>query len=77
MLTPQTEISHPPKAGPVNLARLKFMAPIVITDATELFSTNRGPSDILIGLCAEAINPDSAEMIVKVVSLSISRTKKR
>ena len=35
MPTPHTVIIQPPIAGPINLARLKFMAPIVTTDEME------------------------------------------
>ena len=73
---PQKAISHPPMAGPVNLARLKLIAPSVMTDATEARSTSRGASDIRTGEWAETINPEKADNINITNSSRIPKTKK-
>ena len=76
MLTPQKAINHPPTAGPVSLARLKLIAPSVITDETESQSTSLGASDILTGEWAEIINPEKADNSNITNWFRIPKTKK-
>lgn len=75
--TPQTVIIQPPIAGPINLARLKFMAPMVTTDEIDAWLTNLGPSDIRTGLYAEAIIPDDAAKMANTISSISPKVKKR
>ena len=74
---PQTAISHPAIAGPVNLAKLKLIATIETTEETDPWLTSLGANDNLTGLCAEVAIPDNNESTERNNSLRPPKIKKR